>query len=95
MVKCLQALGQMRGNVKPIVISTTWYMGPTYDPRYRPLDSTNANAALKAAIDGFVDAGLVPNDSYKFVSLMPPTLFRSKKEHEGKAEIIVEVREAA
>lgn len=32
------------------------------DGTYRPLDAGNAIAALKAAIDGIVDAGVIPND---------------------------------
>lgn len=35
---------------------------------YRPLDVMNALASIKAAVDGMVDAGVVPDDSKKFVS---------------------------
>lgn len=35
---------------------------------YRPRDAQNAIASVKAAIDGFVDAGMTPSDSLNHVS---------------------------
>lgn len=36
---------------------------------YKPKDATNALAALKAAIDGIVDAGIIGNDSARWLTL--------------------------
>lgn len=76
---------------KPVRIETEWFMGPTVEPRYRPLDSTNGQIALKAAIDGIADARIVPKDTHKWVSLMPPVFHRHKKEHKGMAKIVVTI----
>lgn len=34
---------------------------------YKPRDAQNALSAIKAAVDGMVDAGVVPSDAKKFV----------------------------
>jgi hypothetical protein len=38
------------------------------DPGYRPRDIMNGMSALKPAVDGLVDAGLVKDDSWKHLS---------------------------
>lgn len=38
------------------------------DSGYRPMDVQNAVAAVKAYIDGCVQAGIVPDDDYKHLS---------------------------
>lgn len=52
---------------KAVVIEMDYYCCRESDG-YRPRDTQNALAATKAAIDGMVDAGVVANDSAKFVS---------------------------
>jgi predicted metal-dependent phosphoesterase TrpH len=47
---------------------------------YRPKDVQNALAAIKAAVDGMVDAGVVANDSKKFVSWGRLRLLTTAKE---------------
>ena len=81
-------------------VTATFYCGPTMmtkagvpDGLYRPLDSTNANDSLKAAIDGLKDAGVFPEDDHTRVRMMPPTLLRRKKEHQGRAEVLLEIEE--
>jgi hypothetical protein len=49
------------------------------DGRYRPRDTANAIGSLKACIDGFVDAGLVPDDSHKWISWGTVDIYRDKK----------------
>lgn len=43
------------------------YRYATLQSGYRPRDVQNAIAALKPAIDGMVDAGVVPDDSWEWV----------------------------
>lgn len=54
----------------PVVLMVAYRMRPGGGKRlgYRPHDVQNAIAALKASIDGMVDAGIVPNDSARWVS---------------------------
>jgi len=35
--------------------------------KYRPNDIANAIAAVKSAVDGFIDAGLAPDDSHRWI----------------------------
>lgn len=58
---------------------------------YHPLDKQNAIASLKAAIDGLVDAGLLPNDSNNKIVWEDPILHRSLKEHKGKAAVLLHI----
>lgn len=53
--------------VGPIVLEIEYRFGASMKD-YKPRDVQNAIAALKPAIDGMVDAGVVPDDSYKWVS---------------------------
>jgi len=46
----------------------------------RRRDQDNAIGSLKAAYDGIVDSGLVPDDDYEHMKRMPPT-FKIDKEH--------------
>ena len=69
---------------RKLVVTATWYLAPLRgDGRYRPRDGTNAQDALKAALDGLVDAGLVHDDDDLSVEQMPPTMLRSPEEHGG------------
>ncbi len=69
----------------PVVLSMEFYMGPTIERRYRPLDVGNAIGAMKAAIDGLIDAGMAPSDSHRNVMFGPVVLYRAKKEHQCRA----------
>lgn len=58
---------------------------------YRPRDEDNAIAAIKAAKDGFVDAGLVMDDSHNQVKTGDWTCHRTQKEHAGKSGIVFRI----
>jgi hypothetical protein len=72
---------------RPLRISATFYMGKTLDRRYRPLDTANAIGALKPYVDGLVDAGIVPDDSHRWISWGKVTLLRNLKEHQGRSGV--------
>lgn len=75
-----------------IVVAATWFCAPlAKDGRYRPTDGTNAQGALKAAIDGLVDAGLVGDDDHKRAAQGVPTLLRTAKEHGGRRGVEIRV----
>ena len=87
---------------KPVMIHHTWYMardereGMRGVPRrYRPLDEGNAIGALKATVDGIVEAGLIPADSHQWVKWGNGLLFRAQKDHGGRCgvELVLEVIE--
>lgn len=62
-----------------VVVSMDYYCTKT-SRGYRPRDTMNAIAAMKAAIDGMADAGIVPNDSKRFVSWGGLRLFTTREE---------------
>ncbi|GEM_PF-3099013 len=73
---------------RSIVVTATWFMAPrAKDGRYRPLDGTNAQGALKAALDGLTDAGLTMDDDDAAVRQMPPTMLRRPEQHGGRAMV--------
>lgn len=75
-----------------IRVSTDWYMGPSADPDiYRPRDEPNAIGALKAAYDGIVDAGWIPDDTRKWLKVGDVELKGTQKEHGGKCQIVVTI----
>jgi hypothetical protein len=49
-----------------VTLTLRWYKRAA-DGYYRPLDAGNALYALKAAVDGLIDAGLVVDDDYRHV----------------------------
>jgi hypothetical protein len=51
----------------PVVVSAE-YRCHRGAPGYLPLDIANAQAATKAAIDGFIDAGIAPNDTKRWLT---------------------------
>jgi crossover junction endodeoxyribonuclease RusA len=53
------------------------YNCPKQATGYRPRDSMNGIAAMKAQIDGMVDAGVIPDDSCKWLSWGSFTLTRA------------------
>lgn len=74
-----------------VIVHHTWYMardGSEKPKRYRPLDEGNAIGALKATIDGLVEAGLLANgDSHTWVKWGNGLLFRTAKDHGGRSEV--------
>jgi Holliday junction resolvase RusA-like endonuclease len=58
---------------------------------YRPRDKQNAIAALKAVVDGFVDAKLVPDDSAQWVDWGPCTFYSKPDQHGGRSCVVVTV----
>jgi hypothetical protein len=75
----------------PVRISADFYCGPTLYPRYRPLDIGNAIGSLKAAVDGLVDAGMSATDSHRDVVWGDVRLLRAKKEHQGRACVVLTI----
>jgi hypothetical protein len=80
----------------PVVVSHEWFMHVPHKEqiglvpkRYRPLDIGNAIGALKAAIDGIVDAGLIPGDSHKVLKWGEGVLHRSANEHGGRSCVVL------
>ncbi|RYG35404.1 hypothetical protein EON81_12835 [bacterium] len=73
------------------IVSTVWLMGatPLQPGRYRPLDEDNARGALKYAVDGLVEAGIIPADDYRTLRQGDCILVREKKHHGGKAMVLV------
>lgn len=66
-----------------------------YVKAYIPNDIGNAWASLKAAIDGLVDAKVIPDDSHKWLTYGECKLFRTAKEHGGKScvRLLIEVQD--
>lgn len=63
---------------------------------YLPSDPFNAGYALKAAVDGIVDAGLLPDDSYKYIDVGSVKVRRvDTQDEEGLLIVISEIEEAA
>ena len=56
---------------------------------YHPRDIQNAIAALKPAIDGMVDAGVIPDDSKNWLTWGPLTLTRRKDGHVPGVDVTV------
>ncbi len=77
----------------PVRISATFYCGPTPFEKglYRPQDIGNGIGALKPAVDGFVDAKLVPDDNYKWVKWGDVEILRTFAEHKGKAGVVITI----
>lgn len=74
---CLAALGEARdGAIRyRVKIDHEWYLGKSRAEKagarsmfYRPRDIANAIQALKPAIDGLVDAGLLFDDTHEYVA---------------------------
>lgn len=56
---------------------------------HRPMDEANATFTLKHAIDGIVDAKLIKDDNYKFVTWGTFLRLGSVKENFGKCGILL------
>ena len=63
----------------------------TTDGRYRPEDAGNAIYALKAAIDGLIDAGIIIDDGYKHVKMLTGAIERCEAGAEGLLVMVTPV----
>lgn len=82
-------------DASPVRIDHEWFMGGGRkgDGSYRPLDTGNAVAALKGAIDGLKDAGVIEDDNHLLVKWGECILHRTKKEHNGKSCVVLTLSE--
>lgn len=82
-------------------ISHEWFLGktkmeatlgakcPKKWKKYRPADEGNAIQALKPAIDGIVDSGVLIDDKAEFVEWGTFIRHSTAKEHAGRAEVVI------
>ena len=73
-------------------LRSVWYFGGKGG--YRPRDKGNAISSLKAYIDGCVDAGLLPDDSHKWLDFGPVVFYGLKKDHQGRGGVLLVFTEA-
>jgi len=78
-------------NAERVRIHAEFFLSRHDTRGYHPLDKQNAIASIKAAIDGLVDAKLIPNDSNHKIVWEDPILHRSQKEHKGKAAVLLHI----
>lgn len=90
---------------RKVVIDHTWFLGlnqfekaagakcPKTYMAYRPQDEGNAIQALKPAIDGLVDSGLLIDDRAAFVKWGEYTRNALQKDHNGRSEIVLRLVE--
>lgn len=108
MAACLKAMTDAKwervakGATRKVRISATWFegwspfeQGTRMSLFYRPTDEQNAWIALKAALDGFVDARLVPDDTAKHVKLGDCELKVKPADHGGRCGIDIEIEEVS
>ncbi len=105
LVTLMAKLAPIKGKVQ---ITHVWWCGLTHleracrknkvvmkkkDAIYRPDDEQNATYALKAAIDGLVDAKLLRGDTRHDVKWGDFVKLATEKEHFGKNGILLFIRE--
>lgn len=90
---------------KPVIIDHTWLcsrnnfekaMGADCPKKYRtykPRDAGNAITALKAAIDGIVDSGLIKDDRAAFLKWGEFTPLTKHEDTNGRCGVILTIRE--
>ena len=95
----LLALDQVRESRTPfqrarVLTELRWCKRWRWRSVYLPDDPSNAAYALKAAVDGIVDAGLLPDDSGVFVRVLSTSVTRvATREEEGLYVVITELGE--
>lgn len=100
---CLGLLAdeQVRARTHPftcahVFLELRWCRRWRWRDTYLPDDPSNAAYALKAAVDGLVDAGLLPDDSLKYLHTLSTRVSRvDTREEEGLLVVISEIEEAA
>lgn len=83
----------------PVILHWDFYYGKRRDASgrilkdncYRAYDEANAIGSVKAAQDALTDAGIVPDDSKKFVRMGSITLHSTAKEHQGRAMVVLTI----
>lgn len=79
----------------PITIHLEYYCGGRWDTTlYRPKDTDNAIGAFKSGQDSLIDAGLIPDDSARYVKVGRCKIYRTVKEHKGRCCLVVTIEEA-
>lgn len=74
-----------------VVLVLRWHKRIHGDNKYRPEDAGNAIYALKAAIDGLIDARIIIDDGMRHVSLLTGRVERCEtKEQEGLQITVIE-----
>jgi len=86
-----------------VQIDHYWYCGESESERlkpgvkshkkYRPMDEGNAIQALKPAIDGIVDSGLLIDDKAKYVTWGEYARHGAQSEHRGKSCVLLVLTE--
>lgn len=100
---CLGLLADdaVRARSKPftcahVFLELRWWRRVRGRDTYLPEDPSNAAYALKAAVDGLVDAGLLPDDSLKYLHTLSTRVVKvDTREEEGLLIVISEIEEAA
>lgn len=64
------------------------------DGLYRPTDESNAVASFKAGQDAIVLAGILPDDSRKYLTQGPVRIHSTKAQHKGRCGVVVTLRES-
>ena len=96
----LLALDEVREITLPyqsahLLMELRWWKRVRDRKTYLPDDPSNAAYALKAAVDGIVDAGLLPDDSWKFVRVLSTSVTRvDTREEEGLFIVLTELEAA-
>ena len=96
----LLALDEVREITSPyqsahLLMELRWWKRVRDRKTYLPDDPSNAAYALKAAVDGIVDAGLLPDDSWKFVRVLSTSVTRVEtREEEGLMIVLTELEAA-
>lgn len=81
----------------PITVHLEFYLGrgqATFDrvarrDRYFPKDEDNARSSFKRGQDALIVAGVIPNDSIKYLHAGRIVLFTQAKDHGGRACVMV------
>ena len=78
----------------PVRLSVVVYAArKAHDGRYRPCDAQNLTAALKGAIDGIVDSGLIADDNHRVLSWGEMAFRTTAEEHGGRSCVILTFEE--
>lgn len=83
--------------IKPVIVHLDFYLAPKVsacgqklpDGCYRPRDEDGARGAFKAGQDALVDAGIIPDDSKKYVRMGYTKIHSTQKQHGGKTMVVL------
>ena len=78
----------------PVRIRASFYNGGKglKDGRYRPLDRANGIAALKAAIDGLREGGVILDDTNEMLWWGSVDILNTQAQHENRCGVMIELR---